>query len=124
MQKESSFKAKYPLEVRRNEAEKMLQKYPDRIPVICEKAKRSDIPEIDKKKFLVQSDMTIGQFVFVVRKRIKLSPEKAIFVFIDNSIPPSAAVLSTVYANYKTKHSNDDGFLYVTYSGENTFGLN
>ncbi|KAH7817109.1 putative light chain 3 [Monocercomonoides exilis] len=122
MPKESAFKTKYPLEVRRNEAEKMLQKYPDRIPVICEKAERSDIPEIDKKKFLVQNDMTIGQFVYVVRKRIKLSPEKAIFVFIDNSIPPTAAVLSTVYANYKAKHPSDDGFLYVTYSGESTFG--
>ncbi|KAK2959247.1 putative GABA(A) receptor-associated protein [Blattamonas nauphoetae] len=122
MSKESAFKQKYPLEVRKTEAEKMLQKYPDRIPVICEKAPRSDIPEIDKKKFLVQNDMTVGQFVYVVRKRIKLSPEKAIFIFIDNSIPPTAAVLQTVYTQYKGKHPNDDGFLYVTYSGENTFG--
>ncbi|KAA6379125.1 MAG: putative autophagy-related protein [Streblomastix strix] len=122
MVKESPFKTKYPLAVRKAEADKMIAKYPDRVPVICERAEKSDIPEIDKKKFLVQSDMTIGQFVYVIRKRIKLSPEKAIFVFIDNSIPPTAAVMSTIYAQYKMKHPTDDGFLYITYSGENTFG--
>ncbi|KAA6368447.1 MAG: putative autophagy associated protein Atg8 [Streblomastix strix] len=122
MVKESPFKTKYPLEVRKAEAGKMTSKYPDRVPVICERADKSDIPEVDKKKFLVQSDMTIGQFVYVIRKRIKLSPEKAIFVFIDNSIPPTAAVMSTIYAQYKMKHPADDGFLYITYSGENTFG--
>jgi GABA(A) receptor-associated protein len=36
-----------------------LQKYPDRIPVICEKNERSDIATIDKKKYLVPSDLTV-----------------------------------------------------------------
>jgi len=35
------------------------QKYPDRIPVICEKNERSDIATIDKKKYLVPSDLTV-----------------------------------------------------------------
>ncbi|KAE8991197.1 hypothetical protein PF005_g22658 [Phytophthora fragariae] len=63
--------------------------YSDRIPVICEKADPSDIPDIDKKKFLVPVDLTVGQFVYVTRKRIKLSPEKAIFIFINNVLPPT-----------------------------------
>jgi len=29
----------------------------------------------------VPADLTVGQFVFVIRRRIKLSPERAIFVF-------------------------------------------
>ncbi|KAE9034773.1 hypothetical protein PR001_g9578 [Phytophthora rubi] len=63
--------------------------YSDRIPVICEKADPSDILDIDKKKFLVPVDLTVGQFVYVIRKRIKLSPEKAIFIFINNVLPPT-----------------------------------
>jgi GABA(A) receptor-associated protein len=59
--------------------------------VICEKADRSDIPDIDKKKYLVPADLTVGQFVYVIRKRIKLSPEKAIFIFINNVLPPTGA---------------------------------
>ncbi|OAV88395.1 hypothetical protein PTTG_12346, partial [Puccinia triticina 1-1 BBBD Race 1] len=77
---------------RKAEAERIRQKYPDRIPVICEKADRTDIPTIDKKKYLVPSDLTVGQFVYVIRKRIKLAPEKAIFIFVDEVLPPTAAL--------------------------------
>ncbi|KAG6506090.1 hypothetical protein ZIOFF_031405 [Zingiber officinale] len=105
-------------ERRQAEAARIREKYPDRIPVIVEKAERSDIPDIDKKKYLVPADLTVGQFVYVVRKRIKLSAEKAIFIFVKNSLPPTAAMMSAIYEENK----DEDGFLYMTYSGENTFG--
>lgn len=60
----------------------------------------------------------MGQFVYVIRKRIKLSPEKAIFIFVNNALPPTAAMMSAIYE----EHKDTDSFLYVTYSGENTFG--
>ncbi|CAJ0915905.1 7989_t:CDS:2 [Entrophospora sp. SA101] len=115
----SKFKNEHPFEKRKGEAEKIRIKYPDRIPVICEKAEKSDIATIDKKKYLVPADLTVGQFVYVIRKRIKLSSEKAIFIFVGEVLPPTAALMSNVYEEYKDK----DGFLYVTYSGENTFGI-
>lgn len=59
--------------------------------VIVEKAEKSDISDIDKKKYLVPADLTVGQFVYVIRKRIKLSPEKAIFIFVNNVLPPTGA---------------------------------
>ncbi|XP_057463895.1 autophagy-related protein 8C-like [Actinidia eriantha] len=102
----------------RTESSRIREKYPDRIPVIVEKAERSDIPDIDKKKYLVPADLSIGQFVYVVRKRIKLGAEKAIFVFVKNTLPPTAALMSAIYEENK----DEDGFLYMTYSGENTFG--
>ena len=68
----------YRFEKRKAEAERIRQKYADRIPVrlqsmlrclaldvacfgqvICEKAERTDIPTIDKKKYLVPSDLTV-----------------------------------------------------------------
>ncbi|KAF7810088.1 autophagy-related protein 8f [Senna tora] len=114
----SYFKQEHDLEKRRAEAARIRDKYPDRIPVIVEKAERSDIPSIDKKKYLVPADLTVGQFVYVIRKRIKLSAEKAIFIFVDNVLPPTGAIMSAIYEEKK----DEDGFLYVTYSGENTFG--
>ena len=33
-------------------------------------------------------------------------------------LPPAAALMSNVYL----KHKDDDGFLYLHYSGENAFG--
>ncbi|KAJ7602362.1 autophagy-like protein 8 precursor [Mycena polygramma] len=131
----SNFKDEHPFEKRKAEAKKIRQKFPDKLPVICEKADRTDIPTIDKKKYLVPSDLTVGQFVYVIRKRIKLAPEKAIFVFIDEILPPTAALMSAIYEKHKCvplqtrlkkfTHSaprDEDDFLYVSYSGENTFG--
>lgn len=40
-------------------------------------------------RYLVPADLTVGQFVYVIRKRIKLSAEKAIFIFVDNALPPT-----------------------------------
>ncbi|KAJ6320570.1 MICROTUBULE-ASSOCIATED PROTEINS 1A/1B LIGHT CHAIN 3-RELATED [Salix viminalis] len=118
MMTKSSFKQEHDFEKRRAEASRIREKYPGRIPVIVEKAERSDIPNIDKKKYLVPADLTVGQFVYVIRKRIKLSAEKAIFILVDNALPPTGAILSSIYDEKK----DEDGFLYVTYSGENTFG--
>ena len=106
------------LEQRAFESSRIRAKYPDRIPVIVEKSPKSDVPELDKKKYLVPSDLTVGQFVYVIRKRVKLSAEKAIFVFVNNALPPTASLMSTIYEENK----DEDGFLYIQYSGENTFG--
>ena len=39
------------------------------IPVIVDKrAGDASLPDIDKKKFLVPTDLTIGQFMYVIRK--------------------------------------------------------
>merc|ERR1711988_746560 len=112
------FQDEHAFEKRQSEASRIRSKYPNRIPVICERADKSDIADIDKKKYLVPSDLTVGQFVYVIRKRIKLSSEKAIFIFCNNSMPPTGAMMSHIYDQNK----DDDGFLYITYSGENTFG--
>jgi GABA(A) receptor-associated protein len=40
--------------------------------------------------------LSVGQFVYVVRKRIKLSAEKAIFVFIDNTLPPTGKLSNLI----------------------------
>jgi GABA(A) receptor-associated protein len=64
---------------------------------------KSDIATIDKKKYLVPADLTVGQFVYVIRKRIKLSPEKAIFIFVDEVLPPTAALMSSIYEEHKVR---------------------
>lgn len=115
-----SFREQYSFQKRRNESMRIRSKYSDRIPVIVEKGKNSNIPEIDKKKYLVPSDLTVGQFLYVIRRRIHLSSEKAIFLFINGKLPSITQLMSTIYR----EHMDNDGFLYVTYRGENVFGIN
>ena len=101
------------------DAERILTRYPDRIPIIVNKQEGGDVPEIDKKKYLVPKDLTLGQFIYIIRKRIKLEPEQALFLFVNGKIYPNSEPLSVIYNSNK----NEDKFLYITYSGENTFGF-
>jgi GABA(A) receptor-associated protein len=106
-------------EERKSESDKIIAKYPDKIPVIVERSGGcSNVSEIDKNKFLVPGDLTVGQFVFIIRKRIKLNQEQALFIFINNQLPPNSSLISSIYR----AHKSDCGFLFIHYSGESTFG--
>eukprot|EP00418_Pyrodinium_bahamense_P078416 CAMPEP_0179063872 /NCGR_PEP_ID=MMETSP0796-20121207/27660_1 /TAXON_ID=73915 /ORGANISM="Pyrodinium bahamense, Strain pbaha01" /LENGTH=126 /DNA_ID=CAMNT_0020760809 /DNA_START=85 /DNA_END=465 /DNA_ORIENTATION=+ len=113
-----------PFEKRMAEAARIQAKYPDRIPVICEKAARSTLPDIDKKKFLVPGTMLVGEFKYIIHKHIKqtseegIAPDQTLYLFVGNASPKTGDLMSEVYDQYK----DSDGFLYVTYSAENTLG--
>ena len=64
------FKKEFNFEQRKQEADRVILKYPDRIPIICEKSQKSKAKALDKKKYLVPCDLTIGQFVFIIRRRL------------------------------------------------------
>eukprot|EP00246_Nothoceros_aenigmaticus_P007136 TRINITY_DN20777_c0_g1_i1.p1 TRINITY_DN20777_c0_g1~~TRINITY_DN20777_c0_g1_i1.p1 ORF type:complete len:120 (-),score=33.06 TRINITY_DN20777_c0_g1_i1:137-496(-) len=113
-----SFKNEYTFEERAAEAARMKARYGNRVPVIVEKASRTDVQDMDKKKYLVPVDLTVGQFVHILSKRLKLQPGEALFIFVGDVLPQTAAMMGAVYEEYK----DEDGFLYVTYSGEKTFG--
>uniref|UniRef100_F7CYJ4 GABA type A receptor associated protein like 2 n=1 Tax=Equus caballus TaxID=9796 RepID=F7CYJ4_HORSE len=83
------FKEDHSLEHRCVESAKIRAKYPDRVPVIVEKVSGSQIVDIDKRKYLVPSDITVAQFMWIIRKRIQLPSEKAIFLFVDKTVPQS-----------------------------------
>ncbi|XP_021264458.1 gamma-aminobutyric acid receptor-associated protein-like 2 isoform X2 [Numida meleagris] len=85
------FKEDHALEHRCVESAKIRAKYPDRVPVIVEKVSGSQIVDIDKRKYLVPSDITVAQFMWIIRKRIQLPSEKAIFLFVDKTVPQSRA---------------------------------
>ena len=114
----SEFKLLNTFEERLTEANKILKKYDERIPIILEKYKTQKLKSIDKKKYLVPIDLTVSQFLFVVRKRIELSSEQAIYLFCNNTLLSSNSLMGQIY----DKHKDKDNFLYVYYDTENTFG--
>jgi GABA(A) receptor-associated protein len=115
----SEYRKERSFDTRLAETERVKRKYPERIPVLVERVKGSKLPDIAKRKFLVPMDLTVGQFQYAVRREIAMKPEQAMFIFVNNVLPPTAALMSTMYQEYK----NEDGYLYVTYDGENTFGI-
>ncbi|KAG8653334.1 hypothetical protein MANES_05G010700v8 [Manihot esculenta] len=69
-------------------------------------------------RFLVPRDMSVGQFIHVLNIRLRLTPGKALFVFVKNTLPQTATLMNSVYESFK----DEDGFLYMCYSSEKTFG--
>lgn len=118
--KKGGFKSENSFDYRVATSSKIRARYPDRIPVIVERAKKAgDAPEIEKTKFLVPHDITVGKFMHDLRKHMTtLAPQKTIYLFVNNSLPPTASLMSAIYADYHDK----DGFLYITYAGEEIFG--
>jgi GABA(A) receptor-associated protein len=97
----------------------ILNKYPDRVPVYVNKKEKSNIGDVEKHKYLVPKNMTMGNFIYILRKSIKLKSDQALFVFVNNVIVCNSELMSEIYNMHYDKN---DKFLYVTYSGENTFG--
>ena len=114
-----SFKNQYSFEKRVLESKQILSKYPLRIPIICEKHKNQTyLPSLNKVKYIVPSSLTIGQLMCVIRNQLKLRSDVAIFLTIDGYIPRTTSLIGELYETSKYA----DGFLYIEYSGENTFG--
>jgi len=113
----STFKEKYIFEKRKNESELILAKYPNRIPIICERYDKT-LPHLDRKKYLVPEDLIMSNFLYVIRKRLKLDAHKSLYIAINNKIPPLSRSVSTIY----DKSRDEDGFLYIKYCEETTFG--
>ena len=115
----SDFKLSLPFEHRQAQARNMLAKHPGKVPVIVERAGGvTDLEEIDRKKFLVPRDMCMGQMACIIRKRLHLPQEQALFLFMGAKIMSVSATMANTHA----QHADDDGFLYITFNIENTFG--
>ena len=111
------FKLNHPYEKRVAESDRIICKYPERVPIICQRI-NNEVPEIDRSKYLCPRDLSMANFMLVIRKRLQLSPEKGLYLFVANKIVPCTQLLGTVYEQKK----DEDGFLYINYAGESTFG--
>ena len=114
----SEFKKQYPFDKRVVVANNILTKYPMRLPVILDKAPNT-LHTCTKVKFLVPNDISVGALIQYFKKYMPtLDARDSIFLFVGDVIPPTSSSILTIYNKYK----DDDGFLYITYSGENVFG--
>jgi GABA(A) receptor-associated protein len=97
----------------------ILEKYPDRVPLIVKPSPsdRGAFP-IDKSKYITPRDLTLLQLQQIIRKRIHFPAEKALYMFINNKMYPITSMIGPIYDT----HKDTDGFLYIIYCQESTFG--
>jgi len=113
-----NFKKTNTLEERLRESQKIMDKYPGRLPIIVQKGYNCPLNDINKKKYLVPKDLNMSQFIYIIRKRVALDKSQSIFLMVSDKLCPSNTPISTIYEDNK----DEDGFLYITYTSENTFG--
>ena len=104
---------------RLKKSQHILEKYPDRVPLIIKPSANDRIAfPIDKSKYITPRDLTLLQLQQIIRKRIRFPSEKALYMFINNKLFPITSMVGPIY----DEHKDADGFLYITYCQESTFG--
>ena len=57
--------------------------------MVVQRAPRSSLVDLEKHKFLVPFEVTIAQFMWILRQRLTLSPNRAIYLFVNRTLPQS-----------------------------------
>ena len=66
--------------------------------VIIERMSGSSIPLLDRRKFLLPRDISVAQFIWIIRKRIKLESSKSIFIFVGKLLPQCRFWLAWIFS--------------------------
>uniref|UniRef100_A0A8C5S828 Microtubule-associated proteins 1A/1B light chain 3C n=1 Tax=Laticauda laticaudata TaxID=8630 RepID=A0A8C5S828_LATLA len=115
------FKHRKSFVSRKNEVAAIRIRFPYKLPVILERySKEKILPALNKVKFLVPGDFTMGQFVAIIRNRMGLMSTQAFYFLVNgnHSLVNMSATMGDVYTTYK----DEDGFLYMTYASQEMFG--
>uniref|UniRef100_A0A914WH20 Uncharacterized protein n=2 Tax=Plectus sambesii TaxID=2011161 RepID=A0A914WH20_9BILA len=116
-----SYKQRKSFEIRRSEADEIMRRFPDKIPILIERFKNETVlPQIDKMKFLVPADVTAGQLILLVRERLKVtSSQTSMYLLVNGRQLPCVTITTReMYEQYHDK----DGFVYLSYSSHECYG--
>ena len=121
-----SFKHDYDIESRKKQSKQVIDKYyPYKVPVIIQKHKDDkELISFKRRKYLIPCDMNYSALMIVLRRKVldneKLPPSIALFLFTESgNLLCNTDNILTIYQQHCDK---DDGFLYLYYCSENTFG--
>ena len=111
-----------PYEKRCAESNKIINKYPNHVPVIINCL--SDELKLKKTKYLVPKELHTPELMHTVRSQLKLDAGKAIFLFVNNLMVDNTKNIGEIYYEYikSLPKDNKDLFLYISICAENTFG--
>jgi hypothetical protein len=108
------------LQEKLNYSNKLLSKYPDRVPTIIEKCEIN--LKLQNHRYLLPKQMLMRDFIAIIRTKTNITEKNAIFTFVKSTDGYVLVPMSETVENMYLLHKSQDNFLYIKLGIENTFG--
>ena len=118
------FKDEYSVESRRAQSKEVLDKfYPYKVPVVIQKYSREkNLIPFKRRKYLIPSSMKYSALMIVLREKLLKDFSPSIAIFLSTADGNLLCNSDNILHVHQQHHDREDGFLYLYYCCENTFG--
>ena len=116
---EKQYESEQELQKQVLKVQKLMEKNPNRIPIVIVFEKETETMfGVAKKKLLIPGNYKINDLLKTIKKDCTITSDKALYFFTKNVMVKQNDTIKALYDKYKS----DDILLYIRCTGMPTFG--
>lgn len=102
------------------EVEAIRHRFPNKVPLYVTRYVRDrEVPVLGRTKFLVPQELTMSQFLYIIRTKMKLRDSQALYLLVNDKVLASHSMtMAQAYQQFRSH----DGYLHITYAAQQVFG--